>query len=105
MPLDFRALPILYVDGDAASASLFREIVSASEQFSVTTANSGSQALRMLELHETALLVAEQALPDMSATVLFEQLRKQRPEILRLLTSSHLAPDSVEEAINRGRVC
>src|ERR1700712_1135172 len=41
----------------------------------------------------------------MSARVLFEQLRKLRPDILRLLTSTQLSPDTAEEAINRGRVC
>ena len=107
MLLDFRALPILYVDGDEACASLFREILGtgAVEQFSVITANSASQALQALELNEVAVLVAEQALPDMSAAALFERVRNHRPEILRLLTSTQLAPDATEEAINRGRVC
>jgi signal transduction histidine kinase len=105
MLLDFRALPILYVDGDPACAALFREIVGASERFAVLTANSASQALRAIELSEIALLVADQTLPDMSATVLFEQVRKTRPDILRLLTSSHFDPGIAEEAINRGRVC
>src|SRR5262245_31216859 len=110
MLLDFRALPILYVDGDAACATLFREFVSGqsarqSEKFSIRTANCASQALHMLELGEVAVIVAEHELPDMSATDLFEQVCKVRPDVLRLLTSTQLALPAVEEAINRGRVC
>jgi C4-dicarboxylate-specific signal transduction histidine kinase len=102
MPLDFRALPILYVDGDAASALRFREILG--EQFSVITAHSGAQALRALDLTETAVLVAEYGLPDMTATDLFEQVRLLRPEVMRLLTAAELSPEIAEAAINRGRV-
>jgi len=105
MLLDFRALPILYVDGDPTCAARFRELVGATDRFTVATAESASQALRMLELSEVALLVAEQSLPDMTASALFEQVRKVRPDILRLLTSTQLEPYAVEEAINRGRVC
>lgn len=105
MLLDFRALPILYVDGDLTCASRFREIVTASERFAVTTASTASQALRIIELSEVALLVAEQSLPGMRASALFEQVRKVRPDILRLLTSAQLDADAAEEAINRGRVC
>lgn len=102
MPLDLRAFPILYVDGDAASAARFCEILG--EQFSVNTANCGAQALRAIELTETAVLVAEHVLPDISATELFEQTRLLRPEVVRLLTTEVLSPVIVEEAINRGRV-
>jgi C4-dicarboxylate-specific signal transduction histidine kinase len=102
MPLDFRAFPILYVDGDAASAARFCEILG--EHFSVNTANSGAQALRSIELTETAVLVSEQNLPDMTATELFEQTRLLRPEVARLLTAAPISPETAEEAINRGRV-
>ena len=102
MPLDYRAFPILYVDGDAASASRFREILG--EQYSVTAVNTGAQALRALELVEARVLVAEHALADMTATALFEQLRLLRPEVVRLLTATHLSPEIAEAAINRGRV-
>jgi C4-dicarboxylate-specific signal transduction histidine kinase len=102
MPLDFRAFPILYVDGDAASAARFREILG--EQYSVTAVNTGAQALRALELVEVRVLVAEQLLPDMTATDLFEQLRLLRPEVVRLLTATQLTPEIAEAAINRGRV-
>ncbi|HET8936516.1 MAG TPA: hybrid sensor histidine kinase/response regulator [Polyangiales bacterium] len=106
MPLDFRAFPILYVDGDAASALRFREILG--EQFSVTTANCGAQALRTIEQTDAALttiMLAEYALPDMTATELFEQTRVLRPELVRLLTTAQLTPEIAEAAINRGRVC
>jgi signal transduction histidine kinase len=102
MTLDFRAFPILYVDGDAVSASRFREILG--EQFAVTTANSGAQALRALEQFEARVLVAEHALPDMTATDLFEQVRLLRPDITRLLTATQLSPEIAGAAINRGRV-
>jgi signal transduction histidine kinase len=103
MSLDLRALPILYVDADAAACARFREILG--EQFSVSAANCGTQALRQLQLVEIAVLVSEQALPDMTASELFEQTRALRPRIARLLTAAELHPDVAEAAINRGRVC
>lgn len=102
MPLDYRAFPILYVDGDAASSARFREILG--EQYAVTVVDSGAQALRELEHFAARVLVAEHALPDMTATELFEQLRALRPEVVRLLTASELSPEIAEAAINRGRV-
>jgi C4-dicarboxylate-specific signal transduction histidine kinase len=104
MPLELRAFPILYVDGDAASAARFCELVTAHDQFSVTTANTGAQALHALERSGAVVLLAEHTLPDMAATVLFEQLRLLRPEVVRLLTAAQLTPEIAEEAINRGRV-
>ena len=102
MLLDYRAFPILYVDGDAASASRFREILG--EQYSVSVVNTGAQALRALDVVEARVLVAENALADMTATDLFEQLRLLRPEVVRLLTATQLTAEIAEAAINRGRV-
>ena len=102
MPLDYRAFPILYVDGDAASAARFRELLGS--QYVVTVVCTGAQALRALDLMDARVLVAEHALADMTAADLFERLRLLRPDLVRLLATAQLTPEVAEAAINRGRV-
>jgi len=97
MLLDYRAFPVLYVDGDGDDVRAFRE---AAGGFTVLTANNAEQALRVLERPDIAALVVEQVLPDMSGVELFRRARELRPNAARLLAGHGLDADTALAAIN-----
>jgi two-component system, NtrC family, sensor kinase len=95
--------PVLYVDDDRANLLAFRAI--AEPQYSVVTARSGEEALRILEgRHDFAVLLADQRMPGLSGIDLCERVRASHPDIERMLVTAYSDLSAAISAINRGHV-
>lgn len=101
MRLDDRAFAVLYADGDSDDLRAFREAASG---LSVLSASSGEQALHVLERQEVAVVVADQALPDMSGVELLCRARELRPSAVRLMTGRAPTAALALAAINEAAV-
>ncbi len=72
--------------------------------YEVQFANNGKDALAILARTESALLLLDLALPEMSAWELLRQARTQRPNLKAIALTSHEAPDAAIAAL-RHQAC
>lgn len=74
------------------------------EPYRILTAESGPEALDILEKEEVHVLISDQRMPGMDGTELFSRVRERWPHILRIILSGYADVDSITEAINRGHI-
>jgi len=93
---------ILIVDDEPANlrslARLFRE------QYQVLTAESGAEALKLLEQHDVALLITDQRMPVMTGIELLKKTASLRPRMVRMILTGYTDIEALVEAINCGQV-
>ena len=93
---------ILYVDDEPDNIVVFEAAFE--DDFNVLTAESGKQALEIMERHPVPVVVADQRMPNMTGVELCEILRDQFPLTKRIILTGYSDPDAMVDAINRGQV-
>jgi response regulator RpfG family c-di-GMP phosphodiesterase len=93
---------ILYVDDEPQNLNLFRSLFE--QEYTVHTAESGSEALRILGESDIHVLLADQRMPGIDGIQLLERVARAYPETLRVLVTGYSDIDVVIDAINRGSV-
>jgi two-component system sensor histidine kinase/response regulator len=93
---------ILYVDDEPDNIVVFEAAFE--DDFNVFTAESGKQALEMIERHPVPVVVADQRMPNMTGVELCEELRDRFPVTKRIILTGNSDPDAMVDAINRGQV-
>ena len=93
---------ILYVDDEPENIVVFEAALE--DEFNVWTANSGAEALKLLERVPAPVVVTDQRMPEMSGTQLFEILRRTHPHIKRIILTGYSEPEAMADAINKGEV-
>ena len=93
---------ILYVDDEPQNLFLFRSFFE--QEYTVHTAESGSEALRILGESDIQVLLADQRMPGINGIQLLETVAKEYPETVRVLVTGYSDIDVVIGAINRGAV-
>ena len=73
-------------------------------EFEVYTANSGREALRMLEQLPIEVVLSDQRMPEMAGVELLGQARNERPGAVRVLFTGYTDVKAVIDAINTGRI-
>ncbi len=74
------------------------------DEFEVTIAGSGEEALEAIARREVHLVLTDHRLPGMSGVHLLEWVRQNRPQTVRLLMSGHAELKDAVEAVNRGQI-
>jgi DNA-binding NtrC family response regulator len=95
------AASVLFVDDDAD----FRRILGgelARQQFAVTTAGSGAEALGLLDVAEPDVVLLDLQLPDMSGLDVLQQVRERRPSCDVIVLTGHGTIDTAIESIRLG---
>ncbi|HEU5097574.1 MAG TPA: response regulator [Roseiflexaceae bacterium] len=77
---------------------------SLSDIFNVFTANSGAEALEIIEREEIALIVTDQRMPDLTGVEVLERAKRIRPAALGLLCSAYFDREALADALNLGTV-
>ncbi len=101
-PLDFRAYPILYIDDEQENLEAFEDEFD--EYFTIHTASSGKEGLKLLEEVPVALALVDQRMPGMSGVEVMEAIQERNPDILRIMITAYTDLELVIDAINKGRV-
>ncbi len=98
---DFR---LLYVDDEPKSLRYFKKTFSS--DFNISTAESGAEALEILEAEDcnVGVLIADQRMPEMTGVELIQKARSFAPEIVSLLITAYMDLDVALEAINGGHI-
>jgi DNA-binding NtrC family response regulator len=93
---------IMVVDDEPANLRTLTRMFR--ESYEVLTAESGAEALALLEQHNVALLISDQRMPQMSGIELMKQTVALRPQMVRILLTGYTDVEALIEAINSGLV-
>ncbi len=99
-----RALRVLVVDNEEVSRNVLAKYLTAVGH-EVALAESGEQALEILQTHEFDLLVTDQGMPGMSGVQLAEHVHEKLPDQPVILVSGFTNPDVVTSAKLAGVDC
>lgn len=96
-------MKILFVDDDKdILSSLKRQM--RKESFQVITANSGEEALSILENESFPVIVSDERMPEMSGVELLKQVKKIYPDSIRIILSGYADSKTIIDAINQGEI-
>src|ERR1051325_3715076 len=93
---------IMIVDDEPANLRLLERLFR--RDYTVISAGSGEEALRLLEQHDVALLITDQRMPGMTGTELLKRVAPLRPQMARIILTGHTDVGPLVEAINCGQV-
>src|ERR671929_907198 len=93
---------ILIVDDEPANLRLLERLFR--NERTVLTAESGEQALGLLEQHDVALLITDQRMPGMTGIELLKRTADTRPHMVRMILTGYTDVGALVEAINCGHV-
>ncbi|MBN1946816.1 MAG: hybrid sensor histidine kinase/response regulator [Bradymonadales bacterium] len=100
--MNFSDYPILYVDDEQANRVVMKHNLG--KEFTLFLAESGSQALEILERENICVLLADQRMPGMTGVDLVERVRLAYPDIIRVIITAYSDLEATIDAINRGQV-
>jgi len=93
---------IMIVDDEPANLRtllrLFRQ------EYEVVTAESGPEALALLQQHNVALLISDQRMPEMTGIELMKKTVDVRPQMVKILLTGYTDVEALIESINCGLV-
>jgi YesN/AraC family two-component response regulator len=72
--------------------------------YQVVTAQSGTEALTMLQHHDVALLISDQRMPEMTGIELMKNTVALRPQMVKILLTGYTDVSALIEGINCGLV-
>lgn len=72
--------------------------------YAVTTAESGEEALSLLEGRDVQVLISDNNMPGISGLELFKKVRLTHPRVVRIMLTGDEDPDLAVRSINEGEV-
>lgn len=93
---------VLIVDDEIDNLDLLKRVLR--REYDVHAAQSGQDALKLMEDHDFFLILTDQRMPKMLGTEFLEESVKRDPAAIRILITGYSDIDSVIDAINRGAV-
>lgn len=100
--MDQRRHTLLVVDDEVDVLESLRHLFHRS--YRVLIANSGSQAISILEQNEVHLILSDQRMPGMSGDVLLSHARRIQPDAIRMLFTGYADIQAVINAVNEGNI-
>lgn len=92
--------PILIVDDEPDVLFSLKGLLR--HDFQLHTAESGEEALRILQQHSIHVIMTDQRMPGMTGTELMQHARAEFPEAVRIVFTGYADIKAVVEAINSG---
>jgi two-component system, probable response regulator PhcQ len=95
---------IMVVDDEPQAVKYFYKAFS--DKYDIVTATSADEAERIIlsGKHDIGVLITDQRMPGRTGISLLSSIRKQRPDIVRILASAYCDLDSAIQAVNDGEV-
>lgn len=93
---------ILIADDEPANLRLLERLFR--NDYEVITAESGMEALRLLQQHDVALIITDQRMPEMTGIELLQRTATMRPHMVRIILTGYTDVETLVEAINSGYV-
>ena len=89
---------ILAVDDEAANVRMLERVFRT--QFDVVTAMSGAEALELLVLHDIALIISDQRMPEMTGVEFLKRAAEMRPRCVRFILKGYTDANDLADALN-----
>jgi type II secretory ATPase GspE/PulE/Tfp pilus assembly ATPase PilB-like protein/FixJ family two-component response regulator/RNA polymerase subunit RPABC4/transcription elongation factor Spt4 len=100
---DSERYTILLVDDEASVLkALIRIFID--ENYHILTANSGSEALEVLDQHSIQLIISDHRMPGITGAELLREIKKRWPETIRIMLTGYADVQSVMGAVKDGAV-
>ena len=93
---------ILIVDDEPVNLRTLSRLLRTN--YEVVTAESGDEALKLLQQHNVALLISDQRMPGMTGIELMKNTVALRPQMVKILLTGYTDVDALIESINCGLV-
>lgn len=100
--MDYRAYPILYVDDDPTNLQAMQYLLE--DRFTLFTAGSGDEALKVLSDRDVAVLLADMRMPGMNGAEVCTRARELKPDVVRMIVTAYSDLHAAVDAINRGQI-
>lgn len=100
--MEHRKFPVLIVDDEVENLDAFT--LNFSRKFTIRTATSGKDGLEIARAEPIAVAIADQRMPGMLGTDFLAELRKIRPDAVRMIVTGYTDLESVIAAINDGQI-
>jgi response regulator RpfG family c-di-GMP phosphodiesterase len=99
------ALPhtILCVDDEINILNVLKRLLR-KENYELLTATSVQEALDLMASNTVHLVMADQRMPVMSGTELFEIIKKKYPDVIRIVLTGYTEIDAITSSINKGNI-
>ncbi len=101
---DYQKFAVLYVDDEEQALKYFPKAFE--KDFRVFTAPNVHDALEIISSRadEIAIVITDQRMPGKTGVDLLGQLRQNRPNIIRILTTAYADIDSAIDGVNSGAI-
>ncbi|TXG99490.1 MAG: response regulator [Rhodocyclaceae bacterium] len=94
---------LLCVDDEPNILSALRRLLRP-HGYQVTIANSGAEALAIMEEQAFDLVISDMRMPEMDGARFLEQVKRRWPDTVRLLLTGYADVTSTVDAINKGEI-
>ncbi len=94
---------VLLVDDEPLILSSLRRLLR-NQPYDLLLAESGEQALQLLESRPVDLVVSDARMPNMDGAALLAEIHRRFPETIRILLTGHADLPTIAKAINEGRI-
>ncbi len=95
---------ILVVDDEPGILAVMTKVLGSELPNRILTAESGSDAMRILDKEEIAVLLSDMVMPEMDGIELLKYARERKPHLVSLLITAQIDRDSMIKAINEGGI-
>lgn len=94
---------LLFVDDEEGVLNALRRIFM-DENYVILTANSGENALKILDERQVHLLICDHRMPGMTGAELLKVVRERWPETIRIMLTGYADVNSIMGAVKEGAV-
>lgn len=96
------AIRVLFVDDEENNLKAFRSTFR--REMDVLVANSGEEALRLLETETVHVIISDQRMPNMTGSEFLAIARERHPKAMRMLLTGFADVEAVIAAVNSGGI-
>ena len=93
---------ILYVDDEADNLLAFRSVFR--RYFTIYTATSGNDAIKILKDKPVHLLLSDQRMPNMTGVELCSNVMQTHPDLVRMIVTGYSEMQPIQDAMKEGKV-
>jgi response regulator RpfG family c-di-GMP phosphodiesterase len=93
---------ILVVDDESANTRMLERFLR--NDFEVISAGSGAEGLELLAIHDVALIISDQRMPEMTGVEFLMRSAEMRPHCVRIILTGYTDASSLVDALNSGVV-
>ena len=94
---------ILFVDDEKSVLNSLKRLLR-KEDYEIMTAQSGKEGLDIIASNDVQVIISDQRMPEMSGTEFLAEVKKDFPDIIRIILSGYTDVDVVIDTINEGNI-